>query len=447
MKKKILLGLFTGICITLAACGTSKDNSNNEETKTVYEETEEATAVTESDDADSSDLAQTDIAESENVDSAESEDTDEKQDTVLGANSMLSDDIYAYELLIDGDVLKVPMSFKELESLGYEFSGDATEKLASNYYTTSQYFAKGETKLACQIANYDINELPYSDCYIAQIKLDDFDLRNSDARIEFAKGIVYGESTMEDVIAAYGEPSETRESDSYPAVTYSTGTYSKIKFRFDAANGNVMTDVEIENNVKPEDIEESSVDSSTPELVLAYKTPESAVDFEKGIIAVEGDYYQLPVPLSVILDNGWEFVDDVKADDIVSGDDFAGIFNFTKNGQTIRISVQNYSGNATELQNCFAIKVAVFSSSAEADMVIFNDIRLDMTVAELEKALDGYSYEKDDSSSLLTYYNISAFETYSDGYSICVNNETGKVTGVEIVRWPKTKDMSADIWN
>ena len=92
------------------------------------------------------------VLAAENVEEASAEAEAASADTASSdpaGTAELGDDIYSFQLLFDGDLLKAPMSGTDLISMGWEAENpeDLDTMVQSNSYMTGVSFIKGNYKI------------------------------------------------------------------------------------------------------------------------------------------------------------------------------------------------------------------------------------------------------------------------------------------------------------
>ena len=230
-------------------------------------------------------------------------------DTETESTSELSDDIYSFQIKINSDIYSFPMSFDDLISMGWECIDDDSAELAPNNYSPTERFKLGDLEAYVTMVNLGINTEPISDCTVAGISIDSFQMADvTDVVIGLPGGIQYGVSTLDDITAAYGTPSDTYEGDLYTKVSYEKDYYQDIELYVDSETG-FLNEISLENMSAEEDAGSDAAadlsDEPTSE-VLAYQAPsELGDDFTSFIVEYAGDLYQLPAPLSEFVKNGW----------------------------------------------------------------------------------------------------------------------------------------------
>ncbi len=353
--------------------------------------------------------------------------------TYQGGPTELSDSIFDFQVSIDGVIYELPMKYSDFVATGWTYDGDETTKLPSNYYTFGEDFSNGDREIDVRLINFDINELAYKDCYVGALAFNSDYMELGDINITLSKGIQYGVSTYDDIKKAYGEPSNEYEGDSLKTMTYSLDAYQQLYFSFDMDNGNVISEIKIENFIEPEDFRLSEVDDAIPEIIFAYKAPtklsDNLLDYS---LELEGDLYQLPTPVSEFIKNGWEIVES-KSPQVIAGDDIDNI-TLMKDNQTFSVYAKNYTGNATASENCFVQEI---KAGKNIELKISTNIHTGMALKELESALKGYDTEKNETTSSVSFVVNDEKSTWYGYDFYCYE---GKLTQIEVNYSPKTSE-------
>lgn len=352
----------------------------------------------------------------------------------------LSDDLYSFQLKINSDVYAFPMSYEEFTALGWEYLGDAASEIQPNSYSPAERFQKDGLEVYATIVNLGINTVPMSQASVAGISVDSFQMDDvSDVTIELPGGIQYGVSTMDDVTATYGTPSDTYEGDLYTKLTYEKDYYQDVDLYIDAETG-LLNEIEVRNMVADEDANAAAaaeVSDEVTEEVLAYQTPsELGDDLTSFIVDYAGDLYQLPAPLSVFVENGW-VVDEDSSTSVVAGKGFDWVY-MSKDNQNFHTIVRNYNANATVIDNCFVTSVEGSVNSVNLPITIQKGLTIGLTEDEVVAALEGVDYELDDSSEHFHYYTVKSPESSLDRVDIVVDTEDNAVITIEVSNQPKT---------
>jgi len=330
-----------------------------------------------------------------------------------------------YAVSINGTVLSFPTTFDTLAPLGLENDDDpAATEIEPNQYGTL-YFKLGDGKVIVEFTNLDINVLPADQTVVTGIQLDKMFLEDEPVQIELPGGIKYGESTLEDIENAYGKASDVYEGDYYTKLTYEQDIYNSVELEVDKETGK-LSSVDIENIKEPENMQKGEVNTDVPEEVAAYTLPESlSDDLNAYEIQVEGSVYKLPVPVSVLIEDGWTLLPD-GTDEIIAAKSF-GWVTLSKNNQNISEIVRNHENYATIPENCWLGSISLGLQDADLEGSLPGGIHVGMTKDECEKVLadSGVDVEKDDSSS--SYLHYSYGEAYDRIHEITVFTEEDSI--------------------
>lgn len=336
----------------------------------------------------------------------------------------LSDKWTDYELQINDDILKFPMMLPEFEALGWEASDDLTETLSPRNYSMYR-FKKGDRTCTLYILNLGINTLPASDCLVAGISIDNFDWElDGQDTITLPGGLIRGEATADDILAAYGTPSDTYEGDLYTKYTYETDYNSSVEMEVFKESGK-LEDITIENFVAPDDFEAGEVNEEVPAEIAAYQKPETlSDDFTAYELELDGFAYSLPVPVSTLLADGWE-LNASETDEYVAARD-SGWVGLIKGGQSFHTLVWNSADYATIPENCWIETLEVGGYDLELDGALSGGIRTGMSKDDFLAALQAgnMTYEEEESGDFIYYtYNENAYDQKCE--AIIYTNEDG----------------------
>ena len=388
MKKKLLtLVLALSCTASLVGCAAKEAVS----TEPAVETTAEETTVEET------------TVEETTVEETTVEETKEASVSApANVPSELSDDIYSFQVSVNGTVYQFPMWAADFQALGWEYDGDASTTIATNQYTGAETWVKDGVEVYTTLANLTMNSLPLDQSMVAGIEFDKYNMKECDWEIVLPKGITYGVSTTEDIIAAYGDPSSDYDGDLYYKMSYEADTYSEIDFYVYKESG-VLEEIEIRNIIELEG-GDNSVSEEVPELVKSYKAPSAlGDDLYTFNFKLEGNMYTLPCPVSELLANGFTLVEE-GTEQAIGAQNF-GWVELRYNNQTYRAIARNYADFATTPENCFLTSIKSSIHGPEYDLEIPCGIKRGMKEADLLKAIANFNYEEDESGSF-KYYDI-----------------------------------------
>ena len=317
----------------------------------------------------------------------------------------LGDDIYSFSMEFDGQTMKFPMTYQDFVGMGWELSSreDPDMKISTNSYGFVS-FNKGKNSVSAEVMNLGINEVGLEDSLIGGITVDgSYDIDLTSVSVKLPGGIELGKSTLDDIKAAYGDPSDTYEGDLYTKVTYEKDTYQEVELSV-FKDDNTLKKVDMENLEEPEGYDKGAVSDEVPDIVTAYKAPDAlGSDMLDTAVEYMGDLYGLPAPVSAFTANGWE-IQDAENTPYVEGGGIAFI-DMMKNNQSIHFSVYNETENATALENCFVRELSFATYDPESiAMKLSGDITLGADKAELIKMADEKGYISEENDDYLRIY-------------------------------------------
>lgn len=427
-KKAILLVLMMVLMLALTACGGDggrgrghdRDDDYEEDRDDDYDEDDEA-------DEEKDEEKDEDVESDKDVetDADVNEETDEN--VVVNTPSELSDDLYSFQVSVDGTVYQFPMWAKEFKALGWTYEGDGSQTITANQYSFSEAWVKGDAKVYANFLNLTMNELTYDESAIGGITFEEYYLEDTEMQIVLPKGIQYGVSSRDDIIAAYGDPTNEYEGSLYYNMTYSYDTYSKVDLYVYKETG-TLDKIEIRNFVELEG-GDNSVDPTVPDVVKKYQAPsELGDDLYAFNIQLEDKLYTLPCPVSVFVENGFK-INEKKSQMEIAADSY-GWVELSYNNQTYRCIVNNFANYATVVQNCFVSTMESRVYGPEFDLVIPGNIKVGDSEDYILDVIKKFNYEVETSGDF-TYYEISNPKGSSlAGYELTVNE--GKVVGIEV---------------
>ena len=310
-----------------------------------------------------------------------------------------------YRMKFDGQTMKFPMTYQEFTDMGWELSSseDPDTKVSTNSYGMLT-FNKGASSVYADVINLGINEVGLEDCLIGGISVDgSYDVDLTAVSVKLPGDIELGKATLDDIKAAYGEPSDTYEGDLYTKLTYEKDSYQEVELSV-FKDDNTLKEVDMRNFEEPEDYDKGTVSDEVPDIVTSYETP-TALGDDMMDTAVEymGDLYSLPAPVSAFTANGWE-IQDAEDTPYVEGGGIAFI-DMMKNNQSIHFSVYNETENATALENCFVRELSFATYDPESiAMKLSGDITLGADKAELIKMADEKGYISEENDDYLRIY-------------------------------------------
>lgn len=327
----------------------------------------------------------------------------------------LSDDWKDYQIQIDGQVYQFPMMYSDFAAMGW--SADADIEIQPNQYTWVTA-TNGDLSVTIDIINLGLNTAPAEECIVGSIEIESSDSDTAAVSVILPGGIEMGKADVAAIEAAYGTPSDTYEGDMYDQLTYETDIYSEMELKVYKESG-VLEAVDIRNFVEPENFDAGEVSDEVPEAVTAYTKPDSlSEDLSDYQIEVDGVVYSMPVPVSVLIADGWE-LDENASDPVIAARD-SGWVTVRKGGQEIDELAHNYEDYATTPENCWIREISIGEYETNVPGKLPGGITTGMAETEFVGILEaaGVTYELNDNGDY-KYYSFSNPE-YGIGYEATV---------------------------
>lgn len=191
---------------------------------------------------------------------------EEENDTKPEASSVtpmkLSDNLYDFQISIDGTVYQFPMWYSDFEALGWQYDGDNTDTLSNNQYVGIRHWKKDGVSVHTEFANKSMKTVPFSDSMVSGISMDRDGMKSCGWEILLPNGIKWGVSNVDDIIAAYGVPTSDYDGSNYYKMIYQCDFLREICLYVYKDSG-VLEQIEIENIVELEDVYDSKTDNTS----------------------------------------------------------------------------------------------------------------------------------------------------------------------------------------
>lgn len=352
------------------------------------------------------------------------------------SGEQLGDSVFEYAIEVNGQVLKFPMMTQDLLNLGWECKDDLNQMVPSGNYGLV-YFQNGNNKFVFYVINMSVNEAAVSDCIVGGLTVDQYSLKEGD--VFLPGGIQLMTSTRDDVLAAYGNPEDSYDSDKYPYDNYSEDFYQNVKCTYRHEEGDVLYEIQIRNFVEPKGYDHGEVDTTTvPEITQKYTAPTELSDnLFDYTVEFAGDYYVLPAPVSEFIKNGWT-INTNESEAAIEGSG-SGKLTLSKGDQEFWTYVRNYDTNATLIENCFVTELEASEYGPDVTMKVSQGIEMGGAESVIE-ALTGYTIDKKE-TDLYIQYTIKDDRALTFYYEIICKK--GKITQIKMQYQPKVRDYRA----
>ena len=216
-------------------------------------------------------------------------------------------------------------------------------------------------------------------CHIVEIKMERDYFDGSIPDVLMPGGITL-DNSWEEMIIAYGEPTEQDEYGDMLFAYYEFDSYDSlftptVKFIADVETG-ILQEIEIDNPQTPE-VELTEFDGIIPDFVTKYQAPAAlGKEWSDFTVRAGSKVYALPAPLEQFIEDGWtpKNYDAQTLDQLIPSKASVGFFGITliKDGKEIDVLVKNYADKGMPLRYCFVTRVSVnlgfFGDAANIDL-------------------------------------------------------------------------------
>ncbi|MDR0964807.1 MAG: hypothetical protein LBM60_09345 [Clostridium sp.] len=139
----------------------------------------------------------------------------------------------SFQFALDGNLLSLPILYSDFAALGWTSDDIEGETLKPGYITLGSYSLEKDDANIIRLSfiNLGDEELPLSECLVYRFTFSYFSW-NAKTSFVLPGGLHIG-STVDDVIAAYGEPTGRSDSTITTKLTYEFGEYNYIEFNID----------------------------------------------------------------------------------------------------------------------------------------------------------------------------------------------------------------------
>ena len=258
----------------------------------------------------------------------------------------LSDDLYSYQVSIDGHVYSLPCPVSEFEEHGwaiYNDSDPAVEFLASGETNEQCYLKKGKERIPVDLYNAHAEKAPLSYSTVVMMRI-----HASDGIETILPGglSLYFDTTEEKIYSAYGEPVERVEGTNTVQYDYNKSYNKMIEFRlFIPGKTNPYSNnyFYIANREVPDD----------QAILYRSKVGKVAIvdELESCQVCVDGHVFTDPFSFEEWEENGWLFVGH-DLDRLLAPNDIHNMTEFNKGDMTIQLGLRNTSEEERLPRNC-----------------------------------------------------------------------------------------------
>jgi hypothetical protein len=341
----------------------------------------------------------------------------------------LSADLYSFQFSLNGVEYTLPCAYSVFAENGWSLDGIDGETLEPDQYTFSDKMFNGDMLVMASLVNTDSEVLPMEKCNVGKISVDSYQAEKG-VKLILPNNIAVG-SAYDDVIAAYGEPTDKSDLGPITGLTYKLDSYSSVVIEINTESKTVDS-IELENLIAKETSSATKSSGDVPDVVKNYTAPSSVgKSWDSFDLKYADAYYHLPAPVSSFIDNGWTMVSD--GNKMLAAQDSTVGVELRKDNQVLSASVRNYADTEQPITNCFLISL----KSSELDTKVSIELPKGITEKSKPKDIIAAYGEPTDKSSSASF----DFYEYSNRYgsiNFSISKDTKEITTVEVNNDPKS---------
>ncbi len=375
-------------------------------------------------------------AENSSVSEETESTTETPEETTEEQRGLYRQDLFDFKVVIGKTEYTLPEDFQTFSKMEWNYDGNKDLELNPNEYIADEAIYKGNHLVYVSFVNLGYDKVTIKNSKIGSLLFEKIALKDANTNIVLAGDIKYGNSSLEDVLKAYGEPDSREEDDSEMILTYGESEYSRIVITINKKK-DVITDILMMNYTAPE--QNLEISDETPEIVNQYIAPEKmGTNLQKPLFYYDGAYYRLPAPVKVFLDNGWSY--EPEAYDAVAAGNTCNMY-LTRDNYAIKVQVTNYTSEIQYLKNCFVtwIQAGKADYSTDVEMILPGKIKTGMTEEDMLKALGSVAYTKDESDAIYDIYTVT-YEGNAGKIRLYVMKETSVLWRIVAKNQPEKID-------
>lgn len=277
-----------------------------------------------------------------------------EEEPAIEYNAELGSNWEEFKVSIGGDIYQFPMTYTEWINYGWESNGEKFTLGSGEIREITCMDDNADYGLL--IANFSSEAKTADECHVIGIRYADFwhYSYESEYYIELPAGPRFDmngstpSSSMAEIEAIYGEPDVIDDFD-YKKIYLGSGN-GFIEFGYDDEDGSCKSVLYccLEAPDGAEVFPSTEYVDTLPQL-SSYEAPEATVDRFDSVVSLLGTNYKVPIPVSVLIANGWSFVDEV--DTLRPCEQ---MYTTMSNGDTIMyVYINNYSIHNVGLENLY----------------------------------------------------------------------------------------------
>lgn len=263
----------------------------------------------------------------------------------------ISDDLYDFTFEMEDAVYQLPVDMEELADDGWKLDkqeweeesyDEDTQLSPGDYANVTLTHSKKSTSVSASLTNLSKEEQPITEVSVTGITVMTMPGTEWEPpTLKLSKGIKLT-SSYDDLVEAYGDPTTEMTDEEGIMAIYEYDTTSYTFAFFDLGDGMELSSIMLHgpNEAVSTDKKESEkpLSDKAKEKVDDYEYPSTVgTVFDCGRIKLDDDIYQLPIPGSVLVNNGWKPMEEI----VVPALSTYFTAEFVRNNQQLAFDAEN----------------------------------------------------------------------------------------------------------
>lgn len=338
-----------------------------------------------------------------------------------GVADAVNDDLYSFQVSISGECVAIPVPYQQMVDSGWTYEGDDGQLLKPEEGEAGCKWKKGSFVLSGEMVNTSWDVLPVKECVLAAVTVS-----GSARQVALPGGVSVGASLADEVVEAYGTPSDTYQDDDSLQYTYQLDYDQEAVFTFEPDTG-VLSRACLRNVVMSD---APDLKTAAPAPGQDYQAPDSLGEDPLSLrVAFGNALYALPAPVSAFVENGWTL--GKGADGVVKACG-VGQLTLSLNSQSFTTWVYNASDKAALARDCLVTTVVSDLNRGGIPLTLPGGVTIGMPEKDALDALASLPVKTSQTADLRRY-------VLSKGRAaviLSVERDTGVISRVEVASAP-----------
>ncbi len=176
---------------------------------------------------------------------SDSESNSEAEEKEEEEEAEINPAVFDFKFYVNGEEYTIPAPFEDFAAKGWEYSYEQDETVPAHKYLIGSSIEKDGMDPSVYFMNDTDKDITVTEAAISNIAFDKFDMEENE--IKYGDNIIMGKTTIDEVKAAFGEPSSeiSNEDLGYTALDYQKDVYIEVGFTFDESG--ILDRLEITN--------------------------------------------------------------------------------------------------------------------------------------------------------------------------------------------------------